>query len=395
MEAFNSLHLVKLKIIMKNITLLFSLLFLLASTQSWGQSNCVSGNCKNGKGILKYSNAKYEGAFWNGKKHGYGVMHYPNGTRYEGNWAFNLPEGEGTRFYANGEKDKGYWEKGKFLGETLPEQTAIVGEVIPLSEEELAAKGVVQDNETIDLASISSTKIYAVVVGVSKYTSMPALNYTDDDAEQVHKFLQSPEGGALPASQLRLVMDEDATRDNIIAVMRDVYKDADEDDVIMLYFSGHGLKGAFLPIDYKNKQNKLEHSAVQEVFDESPAKFKVVIADACHSGSMGKTRGMRSVAATIKAYYDAFQGIDGGTALLLSSKAEEISLESNGLKQGIFSHFLIRGLKGEADSNLDKVVSIRELYKFVSMNVTDFTGAYQTPVIGGDYDDKMPVGVVR
>jgi len=65
------------------------------------------------------------------------------------------------------------------------------------------------------------------------------------------------------------------------------------------------------------------------------------------------------------------------------------------LRQGIFSHFMIRGMKGEADSNLDKIVTVQELYRFVSDNVTDFTGAFQSPMLKGDYDKNMPVSVIR
>ncbi len=79
----------------------------------------------------------------------------------------------------------------------------------------------------------------------------------------------------------------------------------------------------------------------------------------------------------------------------MSSKAEETSLESSGLRQGVFSHFLIRGLKGEADKNSDKVVTIQELFDFVFGNVRDYAGNRQSPVLKGTYDPMMPVAVLR
>ena len=80
---------------------------------------------------------------------------------------------------------------------------------------------------------------------------------------------------------------------------------------------------------------------------------------------------------------------------LTLSKSEETSLESSGLRQGVFSHFLIRGLKGEADVDANKVVSIIELYNFINDNVRSYTGLRQSPVLKGDYDDKMTVSVIR
>ena len=81
--------------------------------------------------------------------------------------------------------------------------------------------------------------------------------------------------------------------------------------------------------------------------------------------------------------------------MIMSSKADETSLESSGLRQGVFSHFLIRGLKGEADTNKDKVVSVGELFEYINDKVREYTGNRQSPVIKGTYDPKMPVAVGR
>ena len=59
------------------------------------------------------------------------------------------------------------------------------------------------------------------------------------------------------------------------------------------------------------------------------------------------------------------------------------------------SHFLINGLKGAADTDKDKIVSIQELYSFVKTKVSAYTAGAQTPVLTGKYDGKLPVGVVR
>jgi uncharacterized caspase-like protein len=94
-------------------------------------------------------------------------------------------------------------------------------------------------------------------------------------------------------------------------------------------------------------------------------------------------------------YYDAFNKSSGGFVLMLSSKAEETSIESNGLRQGIFSHFLIRGLKGAANINADELVTVDELFDYVHNNVRFYTNKFQTPMIYGDYDGMMPLAVIR
>ena len=94
-------------------------------------------------------------------------------------------------------------------------------------------------------------------------------------------------------------------------------------------------------------------------------------------------------------YYKTLATAKSGTALIMSSKSNETSLESSGLRQGVFSHFLIRGLKGEADLDDNKVVTIQELFTFVDKNVQSYTGNRQSPLIEGDYDGNMTISVVR
>lgn len=80
---------------------------------------------------------------------------------------------------------------------------------------------------------------------------------------------------------------------------------------------------------------------------------------------------------------------------MMSSKAEETSIEYRGLRQGVFSYYLIKGLKGEANKDNDKIITVTELYDYVKQNVQTYTSYKQTPVINGNYDKNMPIAVIR
>ncbi len=343
------------------------------------RSGCIAGNCQNGRGtfVFQEDGSRYEGAFKDGKPHGQGVMYYANGEKYAGQWKEGKQEGRGSLILTDGSKVEGYWANDEYVGEHPPGQENLPANV------NLAA-----------LREAQSMKVWAVVVGIASYNHMPTLRYTDDDAYRIYAFLKSPEGGALPDEQIRLLIDEDATKDKITEAMRDVFMRAGPNDLVLLYYSGHGLRGAFLPIDFDGFNNRLEHEEVKKILDESPAKYKLVLADACHSGSL---LAMKSgdVENVLTKYYTQLVASKGGTALIMSSKSEETSLESSGLRQGVFSHFLIRGLKGEADANKDQLVSIQELFNFISKNVENYTGRRQSPILEGDFDPNMPVSVVR
>lgn len=346
-----------------------------SSSASSKNRNCNTGNCISGLGTYTYGDGtKWVGEFSNGKPQGQGTCFYSNGDKYEGGWKLHSPHGEGTMYYQSGRVLGAVWNFGT-----------------PIKERE-GQSGYVKD-ESIKVDKDNEVKIWAVVVGVARYTHMPVLKYTDDDAYHIYAFLKSPEGGALPDDQIRVLIDDDATKHKIMKAMQQVFFKADENDVVVMYFSGHGLPGSFLPVDFDGFNNKLFHDDVKRMFAESKAKHKICIADACHSGSL---MAMRSTTDhSISKYYKAFENSRGGTALLLSSKGDEYSLEDHGLRQGIFSHYLIRGLKGEADTNRNKIVTIKELFDFVYTNVKTYTSSIQTPTLTGVFDNNMPISVVR
>lgn len=206
-------------------------------------------------------------------------------------------------------------------------------------------------------------------------------------------FLRSPEGGAVPASQIHLLIDEAASRKSILAALSNAANAAGENDVLIFYFSGHGIEGAFLPVDAEGHNNTLSHQLVREVIASSKARHKIVIADACHAGSAFAQRS--SVMAVLEKYYAGLTNSNGGFALLLSSKGEEFSLEDAGLRSGVYSHFLIKGASGLADMNADGLVTVKEIHGYLFEKVRAYTAGVQTPLLLGAFDSSMPFGAVR
>jgi hypothetical protein len=217
-------------------------------------------------------------------------------------------------------------------------------------------------------------KIWVVIVGVAAYEHISQLTYTKDDAYRMYAFYKSPEGGSLPDRQIALLIDEDATRKNVLKAIQDIYSQAGKDDIIIFYFSGHGSTGSFITREYnredvKDSKGLLRHEELYSVFKQSPAKYKYLIADACHAGTFIENDSKQSNTQSRSAFYQTFEHSKGGFVLLLSCMGNEVSLETSGFKQGVFSHYLLRGLKGESDSNKDKVVSVIELFDYVDSNV--------------------------
>jgi hypothetical protein len=349
----------------------------LGITVTRSQEGCVLGNCLNGEGIFVYSDdTRYNGKFKDGLASGFGVCYYTDGDIYIGQWSDHNFHGEGTLYFHDGSLLEGLWKNGA-LHDNVIEQSAEVyydyhSEQEPVQEQE---KG----------------KLWVVLVGVGRYPNMPDLKYTDGDAYELYSFFKSPIGGALPDNQIIILVDEEATRRQVLDKLTDFANKAGKNDMLIFFFSGHGISGSFLPHDYDKENVVLKHDEILNILEKSEARSKVVIADACHSGSF--MEGGQSHEEFLDDYYGGFSDSEDRILLLLSSTAGESSVESNGLRQGVFSHFLISGLKGDADSNRDTNITIEEIYDYVYMNVRQFTRDRQTPVIRGNFDKKRAFGI--
>ncbi len=348
-----------------------------ANTSANGIRNCNTLFCADGFGRYTYRDGTvYEGDFEEGKPVGEGTVRYTNGDVYTGGWDESAPDGNGAYVFVNGQSVSGKWANGKLVRRTYSETERIE---------------VAHDAATNKLADGVAT-MYAVVVGIGTYDAMQTLRFTDDDAYQMYAFLKSPEGGALADDQVEILVDERATRVNIERALAQKLGQADADDIVVFYYSGHGVDGYFVPVDFDGANNLLSHQRVTQLLESSAAKHKLVLADACHSGGLLAARSSASSSARL---YDAFAKTRGGTALMLSSHSTEVSLEAQNLRSGVFSHYLLRGMKGEADANGNKVVTVKELHNYLYGRVRSYTGKRQTPVLTGTFDEEMPVATLR
>jgi uncharacterized caspase-like protein len=287
-----------------------------------------------------------------------------------------------------------------------------LGQVISGRSNPIAFKIKTEDFE------FKTSKIYAVIVGVSQYQdpNIKDLKYADADAQLYYDFLRSAKGGSVPEKNITLLLNEKATRGNIIKALNNQFKGAFEEDLVIIYIASHGLPSSrgnklfFLGTD--TDRDNLEGSAVaQSEFDEainsSRAQKKVWIADACHSGTVvstqtaivgGTMRGEREIAeatmvnrllANVASAQESF-------IVLSASSAGETSVEAPqwGGGHGVFTYHLVEGLKGAADENKNSLVDIREIYEYVRTKVSEDTGRKQYPLLNGRYAKKFPMSVV-
>jgi len=223
----------------------------------------------------------------------------------------------------------------------------------------------------IALAALACpAKTYIVCVGISDYPGEKNdLRVSANDARVMYNIFARN-----GKSERAILTNHKATAEGVKKAMKTVFAHASEDDVIILYFSGHGTPGALFCHD-----GILPYEQIFEVMKSCPAKNKIIFADACYSGQM-RTESTSQQPPVKK----------GNVLLFLSSRSDEVSYES-AYKNSRFTIYLERGLRGGADSNRDKIITAKELFIFVHKGVVESSWDRQHPVMWGNFDDNMPI----
>jgi uncharacterized caspase-like protein len=85
-----------------------------------------------------------------------------------------------------------------------------------------------------------------------------------------------------------------------------------------------------------------------------------------------------------------------GRLILTASEASELSFESEKVGQGhgLFTWFLLQGLRGQADADRDEIVTAGELVEYVRGQVIEASDGKQHPNPSGQYDRNLPLSIV-
>jgi hypothetical protein len=231
--------------------------------------------------------------------------------------------------------------------------------------------------------------LYAVIVGITRFQdpNIGKLTISDRDARDVYTFLKEREK-LFSRAHLRLLVNEDATRDNVTAAFRDFLKPAKKNDFVLIYLSGHGAADPqrgdeFYFLTHDTKMANLFGTAVwmnqQALFKGVDSDRVLLIADACHSG--GFSPGIeRALAKGADSFFSVFQGLRGRMALT-SSRFDELSYEApSKFGNSIFTHFFLKGLRGEACKDLNAgTITAQHLYDYVYNSTRTVTKNKQNP----------------
>ena len=227
---------------------------------------------------------------------------------------------------------------------------------------------------------------FALIIANTEYTDpgLAQLTAPGRDAKDFGRVLDSPDIGAF--DDVIMLINENATKVN--ETIDYFFALKKPDDLLVLYFSGHGVRDEYgaLYLAVKNtsrarlRSTAIKSDFIREAMDQSRSRRQVLILDCCNSGAFAQ--GTKAETGGSVGTASAFEGTGYGRVVLTASDSTQFAWEGDKVigetDNSLFTHFLVKGLEGEADNDGDGRITIDELYDYAYQHIVNITPK-QTP----------------
>lgn len=255
----------------------------------------------------------------------------------------------------------------------------------------------------------------AVIIGVSRFADsrITPLRYADADALAFYDFLRSESAGlgGFNEEDIRLLLNEDATFRQIRSALSSFLRGVTEKDVVIIYFAGHGAPDPYRLQDHYllTHDTDAEDIAgtafsmtdVAEAVQRLRARDIIIITDACHAAAVSTDVAYRDLSPEFNSinqvFLDRLNASRGGLVTFAGSEVSQLSMEDErwGGGHGVFTYYILEALKGGADEDGDRIVSLGEMLEWVREQVQFTTENRQIPDISSTlFDRSWPMAIV-
>jgi len=239
-----------------------------------------------------------------------------------------------------------------------------------------------------------------VVISVSQYQDVPGVEFAAEDGRAVKEYLVR----AFGYDERNIIYLENPTKADLEMVFgvrgkpeAQLFKwvKPGKSDVFV-YYTGHGApdlktKEAYLvPADANPSYVEFQGYPLSTFYDnlsKVPARSMTVVLEACFSGAFEKGMLIQNASPLVVAVEPEAKEVPDNVVLMASSSGSQVSSWYPEKRHSLFTYYLLDGLRGKADADRDKVVTVAELQKYVGDNVSYLAGRLhnrdQTPVVRG------------
>lgn len=228
----------------------------------------------------------------------------------------------------------------------------------------------------------------ALIVGNDDYLdpTLARLRAPQADIAAFAALLEDPQRGTFDEVQIL----HNRPQGEVRREMARFFHDRQRDDLLLLYFSGHGVldaEGLLYLATPDTERDLLDATAVTAYFvnrlmRRCRSRRQVLILDCCHSGAFDRSAKGGGVGTNV-GIGEAFAGDGTGHIVLAASKATEYAFEGDEVtgsaQTSIFTAALIEGIRtGDADLDEDGYITPEELYDYTYRRVRQLSPR-QTP----------------
>ena len=274
------------------------------------------------------------------------------------------------------------------------------GEAIKGAEEDLQ----VDVDKNIPKGKHKNPHAIAIIIGNKNYSSfghgIPDVDYAARDAAYMKKYVINLLGysdeniiyklNATQGQMSRIF----GTKGNFKGELYNYVKPGESD--VFIYYVGHGApdptgKGAFLmPVDASAdyiSANGYPLDTFYNNLEKIPAKSITVVMDACFSGNSAGGMLVKNISPAMLKSASPVRELNNAVVFSSTGK-DQVSHWYPEKQHSLFTYFFMKGLRGEADKDGDRKITVAELKQYLKDKVPyrarRLTGREQTPVVVGN-----------
>lgn len=236
---------------------------------------------------------------------------------------------------------------------------------------------------------------FAVIVGIEEYKYAPVAEFANRDAMIFYEYAKKVL--CIPERNIYIRTNEDATKgefDKIFGSDGWLERRIKKESKIYIYYSGHGSpdvkthKPYIIPYDIDPNYAKTAVSleSIYSSLSRLESKSITIFLDACFSG---EARNQKMILSSVRPLrvVPILENAPFGLTIFTASSGSQMASAYEEKKHGLFTYFLLKGLKGEGDKDGDRKIRAFELFEFIKGNVESkaiYMDREQTPEFQGE-----------
>ena len=226
------------------------------------------------------------------------------------------------------------------------------------------------------IKSKPNERAYAIVIGIEQYRQkLPKADYAVSDAHLMSEYLTKVMG--YPEENVITLINEYATKSDFEKYLeRWLWNNVEKDGTVFIYYSGHGAPNAktgdayLVPYDGDPTfiaETGYPLARLYESLGKLKAKEIIVALDSCFSGAGGRSvlaKGAKPLVLTVN-----MPAIQKNLSVMTASSGDQISSAYEERGHGLFTYFMLKGIKNEEVVKQDGSIAVRDLFNYLKPQV--------------------------